>query len=677
MEYDSDLLTLNELCNTLSISIATGRNWLRLKKLIPTKTINSKPYFSHSYVNQFKTEIASGKNTALKSRRNKRFVSGNGIYHSYISPTSPNNTAVRTVLDILMQHNTILTEQQISLVVAECALQLICQKEQIASDTPCNLLHKYFSTQLDIGIYHTLIDDFVTASKEALSFMEKLKSLFAVSYTYESQEDILGLLYISLKNIGSRKATGSYYTPTQTVQQLIANLTQDHTDVNGKTILDPCCGTGNFLLQLPDTFDISQIYGNDIDKTSVMITRLNLALKFHIQNMELLYKNITVSNFLTTKNIHTYDFIIGNPPWGYSFSNAEKKQFQTTYQCAHGKSIESYDLFIERALSLLKENGTLSFVLPKAILNVKSHTPIREIILKENSITRLEFLGDTFDKVQCPSIILQIVHTKKPLSCMGMTVTDETRSFVIQKERALTSDYFSFLMDDREYKIMEKIRNLSNQTTLKNQADFALGIVTGNNKKYISNTKTVSTEIILRGSDINRYQIKEPENFITFTPEEFQQVASEKYYRAPEKLFYRFICNEPVFAYDDKQTLSLNSCNIVIPHVKGLDMKYILAILNSRITQFIFKKQFDSVKILRSHIEQLPIPIVDFAVQEKIIAMVNTLLQETDDTSFLAHYNKLEQTIIPLFGLNSNEYEIICNSLTQCDDLIVSTDLTD
>lgn len=677
MEYDSDLLTLNELCNTLSISIATGRNWLRLNKLIPTKTINSKPYFSHSYVNQFKAEIASGKNTALKSRRNKRFVSGNGIYHSYISPASPNNTAVRTVLDILMQNNTILTEQQIRLVVAECALQLICQREQIASDTPCNLLHKYFSNQLDIGIYHSLIDDFVTVSKEALSFIEKLESLFTVSYTYESQEDILGLLYISLKNIGSRKATGSYYTPTQTVQQLIANLTQDHTDVSGKTILDPCCGTGNFLLQLPDTFDISQIYGNDIDKTSVMITRLNLALKFHMQNMELLYKNITVSNFLTTKNIQTYDFIIGNPPWGYSFSNAEKKQFQTTYQCAHGKSIESYDLFIERALSLLKENGTLSFVLPKAILNVKSHTPIREIILKENSITRLEFLGDTFDKVQCPSIILQIVHTKKPLSCIGMTVTDETRSFVIQKERAFTSAYFSFLMDDREYKIMEKIRNLSHQTTLKDQADFALGIVTGNNKKYISNTKTVSTEIILRGSDINRYQIKEPENFITFTPEEFQQVASEKYYRAPEKLFYRFICNEPVFAYDDKQTLSLNSCNIVIPHVKGLDMKYILAILNSRITQFIFKKQFDSVKILRSHIEQLPIPIVDFAVQEKIIAMVNTLLQETDDTSFLAHYNKLEQTIIPLFGLNSNEYEIICNSLTQCDDLIVSTDLTD
>lgn len=664
MEYDSDLLTLKELCNTLSISIATGRNWLKLNKIIPTKKINNKPYFSHSYVNQLKAEITSGENMALKSRRNKKFVSGNGIYHSYISPASGNNTAVRTVLDILAQSGTLLTDDQINLVVAECALQLICQREQIATDTSCNLLHKYLSNQLDIGIYHTLIDDLIMPSKIALIFIEKQESLFAVSYTYEVKEDILGLLYISLKNIGSRKATGSYYTPTETVQKLIANLTKDHTDIIGKTILDPCCGTGNFLLHLPDTFDISQIYGNDIDKTSVMITRLNLALKFHGQNIDWLYKNITVSNFLTTKITATYDFIIGNPPWGYSFSDAEKKQFQTAYQCAHGKSIESYDLFIERALSLLNRNGTLSFVLPKSILNVKSHTPIREIILKENSITRLEFLGDTFDKVQCPSIILQIVHTKKPLSCIGMTVTDETRSFVIQKERTITSDCFSFLMNDREYTIMNKIKNLSNQTTLKNQADFALGIVTGNNKKYISDVKTDFNEIILRGSDISRYQIKRPENYITFSPEEFQQVASEKYYRAPEKLFYRFICNEPVFAYDDKQTLSLNSCNIVIPHVKGLNMKYILAILNSRIAQFIFRKQFDSVKVLRSHIEQIPIPVVDSSIQEKIIAIVNVLLLELDKKNYLTQYNELDKIIADLFELTDEEYQIVCNAST-------------
>ena len=39
-------------------------------------------------------------------------------------------------------------------------------------------------------------------------------------------------------------------------------------------------------------------------------------------------------------------------------------------------------------------------------------------------------------------------------------------------------------------------------------------------------------------------------------------------------------------------------------------MKYIMAILNSRVAQFYFKKRFNSVKVLRSHIEQIPIPFV-------------------------------------------------------------------
>ena len=243
-----------------------------------------------------------------------------------------------------------------------------------------------------------------------------------------------------------------------------------------------------------------------------------------------------------------------------------------------------------------------------------------------------------------------------------MTVTDPTHSFTIHREREITPNCFSFLMNDREYAIMDKLLHLPGAATLKNQADFALGIVTGNNREYISNEKTDTNEIILRGSDIERYQIKEVTSYITFTPENFQQTAQEKYYRAPEKLLYRFISKEPVFTYDDKQTLSLNSCNILIPHVEGLDMKYILAVLNSRIAQFIFRQQFDSVKVLRSHIEQIPIPVIDSAAQMEIIRIVNQLLSEKNDAEFLAQYEKLDKLIAALFRLTEEEYQIICAS---------------
>ena len=66
---------------------------------------------------------------------------------------------------------------------------------------------------------------------------EKYAKLLTVRYVYETNEDILGLLYLSLKNMGSRKATGSYYTPTKIVKKLCASLLQKN-EPKGKTILE-------------------------------------------------------------------------------------------------------------------------------------------------------------------------------------------------------------------------------------------------------------------------------------------------------------------------------------------------------------------------------------------------------------------------------------------------------
>ena len=78
-------LTLKELCAELSISTATGRNWIKLGKITPEYTENKTSYFSKKYVANLKKELQSGKNKALKSRRNKKFVSGNSLYNSYVS----------------------------------------------------------------------------------------------------------------------------------------------------------------------------------------------------------------------------------------------------------------------------------------------------------------------------------------------------------------------------------------------------------------------------------------------------------------------------------------------------------------------------------------------------------------------------------------------------------------
>ena len=123
-------------------------------------------------------------------------------------------------------------------------------------------------------------------------------------------------------------------------------------------------------------------------------------------------------------------------------------------------------------------------------------------------------------------------------------------------------------------------------------------------------------------------------------------------------MVYKFISNKLVFAYDNKQTLSLNSCNILIPEIAGLSVKYIMAVLNSSVAQFIFNKQYNSIKVLRSHIEQIPIPYVEESEQKNIESYVDKILNSKDE-NYQKWYNILDEKISRIYSLTDEEISLI------------------
>ncbi len=635
---NSNYLSLKQFCDFLSISEATGRNWIKLQKIIPKITTKGTPYFDVEYANRIKKDIKSGEISALKSRRNKKYVSGNSLYNSYVSPDNKNLNIVENLLSIANNYKVKIDSKAISYLVADCALHLFAKKNNYKFKNDSNLLLKFLQEEIKIDLYDKLISDLVDDEEDATLFCNKYPLLFQNDYIYEPKEDILGLIYISFKRLDKRKATGSYYTPTAIVKKLISHLNVR----KNNTVLDPCCGTGNFLLQLPDQISFENIFGVDTDSFSVKIARLNMALKFDNVSLDSIIEHISEKDYLLSDLEQSYDYIIGNPPWGYDFSEKEKALLRNLYKSTTRKNIESYDVFIEKGLNDLSKRGQLSFVLPEALLNVKAHEDIRKIIMDGHSIKHLEFLGNAFDGVQCPSVILQLINTGKQFSTVGTIVSKSDVSTIIETEREITPECFSFTSTDAQYRLLKKIKNNQNAKYLDGNADFALGIVTGNNKQYIDTKKTKNNEMVLKGSDICKYHIKTTNNYINFKPEKFQQVAPTELYRAPEKLLYKFISSQMVFAYDNKQTLSLNSCNILIPKIKNMDMKYVLAILNSSVAQFFFKKEFNSVKVLRSHIDIIPIPVVSKTRQNKVLSLIGPLINGLPYEDALTAYQKLE-----------------------------------
>ncbi len=658
----SSYLTLPEACAELSVSVATGYNWIKLNKLVPDHIENKKNFFTRSYISRLKKEIKSGKNLSLKSRRNKKFISGSYIYNSYVSKDSTSIEIISKLLENVDSHKLDIDTDHLRMIMAETALSLIVRRLELKYEPP--YLPAFFEGKLQLGCYEKLIGELIGSRTKIRKLIDKCGYLLNLNFNYQENEDTLGLVYISCRNIENRKATGTYYTPAKVVEKIVHIVLSSESYHKGDNLLDPCCGTGNFLLKLPSEVRVENIFGNDIDDIAVTLTRINLALKYRLDNTDILYKNITNSDFLTEFNNPKITHILGNPPWGYAYTREDKNVLKHLFSSAQGSTIESYDVFLEKSIMHARNGGTITFVMPEAILNVKTHHPVREKLIENTSILSLNYLGNAFDKVQCPCIIMQLEKTSKPISCVNMKVSDGQRKFVIRKERYVDPQYLNFKTDDDEEQILSKIFSLDNLRFLKDNAQFALGIVTGNNNLYISNRKSSDNEVILKGSDVFKYRIDLPKRFISFNPEHFQQVAPESMYRAKEKLIYRFISKHLVFAYDDKQTLSLNSSNIVIPQIEGLSIKYILSILNSSIAQFIYDKRFNSVKVLRAHIESIPIPMISANEQAPFIKLVEEIMNCSSRTRVESLYRNLDAIIFSLFKLDESQKKLI---LDTCD----------
>ncbi len=690
--------SLKDFCSLLSISEATGRNWIKLGKVQPAGERLGKPYFSASYAKEAKERLQGEGSSFLKSRRNKKYISGTAPYRNYIPQDSPNLRQVEALVEAL--GDIMLTEGQIRAVLAECAIQLLCQAQRAKAeitealyqaqgekaeitDVLCqaqggkaeikeNFLLHYSRGEISLGQYGVLLKELLDregaayTEEQCLAAQEGITGVFCIPFVLEPNVDILGLLYISLKNIGERKAAGSYYTPTHIVQRLIAHLFPEK-KIGQVKILDPCCGTGNFLLQLPDWRPMEQIHGRDIDQVSIAAARINMALKFPDAPVSLIKEQVRLQNFLLEET-GIYGLILGNPPWGYQFSKEEEKLLKRKFQTAKGRHPESYDVFLEHALGSVPCGGEIAFVLPESALHVKSHLAARRLILEGAQIEWLEYLGDVFDKVQCPAVILQARKSESPFQTKGMEVSGQGWGFKIQDNRKVEAEYFNFHMTDKEYRLVEKAGSQGQVVFLKGQAEFALGIVTGNNKRFLKKEKTGGDEAVLRGADIQKYRISFPQCYLSYEPEKFQQCAKEPYYRAKEKLLYRFIGRQLVFAYDNQQRLSLNSCNILIPHVPGMDMKYIMAVLNSRAAQFLYSRKFHSLKVLRAYLEQMPIPLAAPPQHQEIISLAEQIIEETDPQKRLSCYGEIDRLVAAAYGYTAQEYQEIQN-LTPKDSL--------
>ncbi len=633
-----DKLNIVQTSEILGVSNATVRNWIRHKYLSPLNE-GKDILFDYKEVENLKKKVSDGQITRLNNRANKRNSNKKFVPKEYAGEQNINSN-LSVISDFIAQNSLSLRESIFLL-----SLNLLI-KEKLVFSATLNVLLSFESSYYKNNYLLEIIKDFYNRIEEFS--IEKYYQNF-LELEIPSHFDILGLLYQSIKCEGEKAKLGSYYTPKNIVDDIITEYVKD-----GYKVLDPCCGTGQFLLNASDIISNPRdIYGFDVDPIAVFIAKINLIIKYksidfepNISEKDTLLEFDSSSLFRINEYSENYNLIITNPPWGLHFENGTLNSLKSIYPLI--KSLESFSFFLSKSIDMLKDNGVLSFILPESILNIKIHSDIRNTILKKTSILKIVKLGRAFTNVF--TNVIRIDLKKKYVSNNHKINIITDSQYHIDQKRFWSNPDFIFDIDvnDFDSKIIDKAYTFPH-STLKNNAEWALGIVTGDNKKYIHTTLKYEYEEIYKGKEINKYVLSPAQSYIKFDPEKFQQVAPVNKYRAKEKLIYKFISKRLVFAYDDNQKLTLNSANILIPKIDNYPIKIVLALFNASLYQFVYLKKFNTIKVLRGNLEELPLPRFSDTIFYEIISLVDKVLQNIID------YSVIDDYIMDLFQITEAE----------------------
>ena len=483
-------------------------------------------------------------------------------------------------------------------------------------------------------------------------------------------------------------------------------------------IIDPACGSGAFLItafefllnynkylddkifDLVGTSDLfsdrtkeilqNNIFGVDLNKESVEITKLSLWLKTADKNKTLasLENNIKCGNSLIDDpeiagdlafnwekefpEIFAnggFDIVVGNPPYGVNFDDKTKK-----YLLEFDKLVPDYEIyiyFISLYRKILKNNGYLSYIFPNTFLSTLFGKKYRENLF--NTITVKEIIDlsndNTFVDASVRTIIFSFKNILENSDIKFLKTRDKTfysfkdylKNEVMENIENIASLFFQ---NKKEKEIISKIKN--NQKL----ADFfevSQGLIpydkyrghdeyTIKNRIWHSNVKKDETyKKELKGEDVKQYLLNW-NNELWISYGEWLAAPRERKFFVNKRILIREITKDKLFAcYTEEEFYNTPSLVNVINEKDILELKYILTIINSKLLGWYHNKTSPKAnkglfpKILVNDVRNLPLVNISLEKQQPFIEKADKMLSLNRELQDLSQ--KFQRMLLRKFDL--------------------------
>ena len=481
---------------------------------------------------------------------------------------------------------------------------------------------------------------------------------------------------------------------------------------------------------------LNNIFGVDIDSQAVEVTKLSLLLKVLEGEKQLIYfhralpdlaLNIKCGNSLIASDFYNnqqmtmfddeecykinvfdwkagfpeifsrknpgFDAVIGNPPWGATFSIHELEYIKSSFRTASGKNVDSYALFIEQALKKVKMGGMASYIAPDTFLRKDDHEKLREFILTNTTVEELIETGPVF--IQVPDtwcLVFLLLNTKptsrnkiihKKISRFVVNAGERLRKFggsswdienKIKQSIWLKSQHLviGYRSSESEQQIIRKIENQSNLFNLNNRFRISRG--EEGSKFSLSSTNDGDFRIVIP-ADISRYYTSEG---IKIKSDTLTSNKLVDFYAHPKIWIIRIQKlrweQRLVTSFDIRNnSASMKTLQVIVSVDDNLcDLMFLQGILSSSLINF-WCTNYLADDMNKSYLEKIPVPEFNPKLSKCVETMLDlhkklaaaktpnekTVLQR----QITATDGQIDRLVYELYGLTADEIKLIEGSV--------------
>lgn len=181
----------------------------------------------------------------------------------------------------------------------------------------------------------------------------------------------------------------SYYTKSDPIVQYMVGSLELRPHMRA---LEPSSGDGVFIDAL---LDKEQITIDAYELNPNAVSQLNNKYGNNEQ-VEVFESDTLLDSVLDFKASMGgfYDVVIANPPYGAWQELEKRRLLKKIYPGFYVK--ETYSLFLYRCITLLKEGGQLTFIVPNTYLNLHRHRALRNFLFTNTKIKEIALFPSSF-----------------------------------------------------------------------------------------------------------------------------------------------------------------------------------------------------------------------------------------------------------------------------------------